>query len=64
MDYLNLDKDIFYSLINMKLRDKYEDLEDLCLSENIDLDAMRTKLKECGLEYDRENNRLYLKKGT
>ena len=58
MQYLSLEKDIFYSLVNMKLRDFYTDIEDFCLSENIDLEDFYNKLKEFNFEYDRDNNRL------
>lgn len=58
MDYLKLDKDIFYSIINMKLRDDYKDLNDLCLSENIDKNLFINKINKFGFKYDRDHNRL------
>lgn len=59
MDYLSLDKDLFYSVINMKLRDFYSDLRDLCLSENIDIEDFNNKLKEFDFEYDEILNKIY-----
>lgn len=59
MDYLSLDKDLFYSIINMKLRDFYSDMNDLCLSENIEIDDFNKKLKEFGFVYDEKLNKIY-----
>lgn len=58
MDYLNLDKDIFYSIINMKLRDFYQNLEDFCKSEGIDEEELNNKLKEYGLSYNIDSNQI------
>lgn len=55
---LNIDKDILFSVINMKLRDFYSDLDDLILSENIDKDILLEKFEEYGFTYNRDINQL------
>lgn len=59
MNYLNLDKEMFYSIVNMKLRDFYSDIEDLCLSEGVELKDFINKMQEYGFEYNSDLNRLY-----
>lgn len=61
MNYLEMESEIFYSIVNMKLRDFYNDIEDLCLSENIDFKKFNKKLESFGFIYDPQNNRLYFK---
>jgi len=39
-DYFKMDINIAYSIINMKLRDKYSNLDELCSVENIDTDKL------------------------
>ena len=58
MDYLNMDKDMMYSIVNMKLRDFYPDLEDFCKSENIDIEEFNNRLESLNLTYNSENNKL------
>lgn len=58
MDYLSMEKDIFYSVINMKLRDFYTDINDFCISEGLDIIAIENKIKSYGLIYDKNLNRL------
>ncbi|MDO4604683.1 MAG: DUF4250 domain-containing protein [Helcococcus sp.] len=55
---LNIDKDILFSIINMKLRDFYSDLDDLILSEDIDKDILLQKFKEYGFTYNKDINQL------
>lgn len=55
---LNIDKDILFSIINMKLRDFYSDLDDLILSENIDKDVLLEKFEEYGFTYNKDINQL------
>jgi hypothetical protein len=47
---------LLYSLINMKLRDDYRDLNDLCKSLAISPIALTAKLAEAGFLYDSELN--------
>lgn len=55
---MTLPKDPFmlYSAVNMKLRDEYSSLEDLCKSEDINMDELVNTLKAAGFEYMTEVN--------
>ena len=55
--YLPNDPDMLYSMINMKLRDQYPSLQDLCEEEDIDPAPLLLRLNAAGYEYDEENNR-------
>lgn len=48
-----LPKDPFmlYSAVNMKLRDSYSSLDDLCAGEGIDRNTLLTTLSASGFEY-------------
>lgn len=48
---------ILLSWTNMKLRDFYSDLDDLCQSLDIDRNELETLLKTAGYTYDRQQNR-------
>lgn len=61
MNYLELDEAMLYSMVNMKLRDFYSDLEDFCLSENVDLSDFEDRLNELGLSYNEDTNQLEYK---
>ncbi len=45
------------SAINMKLRDQYRSLDELCDDLQLDQEALRGKLAAIGYEYDPANNR-------
>lgn len=47
------------SVINMKLRDTYDSLEQLCKDMGIDKDALVKKLADAGFEYSKENKRFW-----
>lgn len=47
------------SWVNMKLRDFYPSLEDLCSDMEIDLEDLVKKLLEAGFEYNRDLNRFW-----
>jgi hypothetical protein len=47
------------SLINMKLRDFYPTLDQLCEDMNIDKAQLLEKLGSAGFEYSPENNRFW-----
>jgi len=47
------------SFINMKLRDRYSSLEELCDDLEIDRKELEEKLAAYGFEYSRENNRFW-----
>ena len=43
-------------IVNMKLRDQYDTLEDLCAEEGYDQEELVQKLRDAGFEYVPENN--------
>lgn len=47
------------SFINMKLRDFYPSLSDLCDDLEIDRETLETRLKEAGFEYNEELNKFW-----
>ena len=57
MENLPQDPYMLLSVVNMKLRDQYSDLDDLCLSLDVDKDELCARLRAAGLEYDAANNR-------
>lgn len=52
------DVNMLYSMINMKLRDQYDSLEELCDCEDLDIDEVTEKLKTAGYEYNPDINQL------
>lgn len=42
---------MLYSAVNMKLRDSYSSLDDLCATEGIDKQDIIDKLRSAGFEY-------------
>lgn len=46
------DPNMLVSYVNLGLRDKYEDLEDMAASEGFDAEMIREKLKAAGYEYN------------
>ena len=53
---INMDPNILVSIINMKLRDFYSNLESLCDDLDIREDELKSKLKSAGYEYIKEQN--------
>jgi len=58
---MNLPSDPFMlmSVINMKLRDFYKNLDDLCSDMGIDKTELCDKLHSAGFEYDEKNNKFW-----
>ena len=56
MMYLPKDASMLLSMINMKLRDCYESLEELCEEEDIDKEELLRLLSQAGYSYDPEHN--------
>lgn len=58
---MNLPTDpiMLMSVINMKLRDFYKNLDDLCSDMGIDKAELCDKLNSAGFEYDEENNKFW-----
>lgn len=47
------------SAINMKLRDSYENLDELCFGEDVDKEIVIKKLKAAGFDYSAQHKRFY-----
>ncbi|MGN0522493.1 MAG: DUF4250 domain-containing protein [Eubacterium sp.] len=47
------------SVINMKLRDKYKNLDELCEDMELDKTALCSKLKAAGFEYNSVQNKFW-----
>lgn len=47
------------SVINMQLRDKYSNLDELCDDMNQNKSELLAKLKNAGFEYDEENRKFW-----
>ncbi|MBQ5917247.1 MAG: DUF4250 domain-containing protein [Lachnospiraceae bacterium] len=45
------------SFLNMKLRDFYSSLDDLCTDMNLDKDSITSSLKSIDYEYDKDLNK-------
>lgn len=54
--YLMMDINIAYSMLNMRLRDKYSSLVDLCEDEDIDIEELLKGMERRGYIYNQENN--------
>lgn len=50
---------MLFSFINMKLRDNYSSLDDLCEDLQVSKKSLLTKLKEAGFEYSAEHNKFW-----
>lgn len=57
MENLPADPVMLYSFINMKLRDSYGSLDELCDDLGVDRTELERKLGDAGFEYSPENNR-------
>ena len=60
-DMQNLPQDpmMLFSVINMKLRDYYRSLDELCEDMDIDKQELIEKLAAYGFEYSEENNKFW-----
>ena len=50
---------ILFSYINMKLRDQYPSLDELCQAEDIDTNWLLDQLGAVGFEYSTEHNKFW-----
>lgn len=55
--YLPNDPDMLYSMVNMKLRDQYDSLDEFCECEDIDIAMLLVRLNGAGYEYDEAHNK-------
>jgi len=54
--YLLLDNYVLLSIVNMKLRDYYSSLEDLCENMGINRQKLEDKLAQVGYRYNKDTN--------
>ena len=59
MEHLPQDPMVLFSVINTKLRDEYNSLEELCKSLDIDQKQLEEKLLQAGFEYNNEQNKFW-----
>ena len=57
MSYIPTDPYMLLSFVNMKLRDFYDSLTQMCDDLDIDENELKTKLEAIGAKYDSDNNR-------
>ena len=55
-NYREMDPYMLLSIINLKLRDYYSDIESLCDDLGIEKEIIGQRLKDCGYIYNSENN--------
>lgn len=60
-NYLVMDINIVYSIVNMKLRDFYSSLDDFCEGEDVEKDAILTRFNDNGYIYNEETNQFICK---
>lgn len=59
MQTIPTDPMILFSFINMKLRDEFSSLDELCMSLGIDRKWLEDYLASVGFEYSAENNKFW-----
>lgn len=59
--YMELPNDpmMLFSMVNMKLRDCYHSLDELCDDMNVDQEQLVKKLQAAGFEYSKEYNKFW-----
>ena len=50
---------MLFSVVNMKLRDTYTSLDELCQKEDIERDELCRRLAEAGFEYNAEHRKFW-----
>ncbi|NME35605.1 MULTISPECIES: DUF4250 domain-containing protein [Fusobacterium] len=61
MNFIKMDINIAYSMINMKLRDFYSSLDSLCEDMDIDKNELIEHFEKNGYFYDENKNQFSLK---
>lgn len=59
MEILPDDPMMLFSVINMKLRDKYSSLDELCEDMDISKSELINRLSEAGFEYNPDANKFW-----
>lgn len=60
-NYLVMDINIAYSMVNMKLRDFYSSLDDFCEGEDVEKDTILARFNDNGYIYNEETNQFICK---
>ena len=55
-DIKDMDPNILVSIINLKLRDYYSNLENLCEDMDIDMNVLESSLEKGGFSYNEDVN--------
>ncbi|GAA0856571.1 MULTISPECIES: DUF4250 domain-containing protein [Clostridium] len=55
-DIKDMDPNILVSIINLKLRDYYSSLENLCEDMDIDMNVLESSLEKGGFSYNEDVN--------
>ncbi len=56
-NFKTMDVNMLFSIINMKLRDEFDSLTELCKSYDINQEELEKKLEEGGYSYNSGNNK-------
>lgn len=62
--FRTMDPQMLYSIVNMKLRDHYRDLDELARAEGIDRLVLEQRLAEAGYTYRAELNQFRQEKAA
>lgn len=55
-NYRSMDPNMLYSIVNMKLRNEFEDLDELATALELDRETLERRLAERGFVYDPAQN--------
>ncbi|WP_044035472.1 DUF4250 domain-containing protein [Candidatus Arthromitus sp. SFB-rat-Yit] len=58
MDFLKMDKNMFFSIVNMKLRDEFDSIEEFCSYYDIDLEDIKEKMNSFNMKYYSDINQI------
>lgn len=59
MENLPQDPMMLFSVVNMKLRDEFASLDELCRTLDIDKAVLKARLAAAGFEYSAEHNKFW-----
>ena len=58
MDFLKMDKNMFFSIVNMKLRDEFDSMEEFCNYYDISVEVVMEKLNSLNMKYHKDINQI------
>ena len=58
MDFLKMDKNMFFSIDNMKLRDEFDSMEEFCNYYDISVEDVMEKLNSLNMKYHKDINQI------